>query len=135
VYRVSNRSNFQNATYRDHNGPNGTPPNANGFNALADLAGLSGTDTRDINPNERSGRFGAVAILCRDSDGGQLRGSMRYCRAANPRVGTHKLIRDRNADWHMLLPLRDAVDPDGQEITDEEIVLAIGPMPNAMVII
>lgn len=130
IFRVSNRSAFGNGTYRDHNGP--ITGSAQGFDTLAELAGLFGPDTREINPNERSGRFSAVTISVKDSVGGQLRGSMRYARAVSPRVGSHVMRRDRNGDWHVIIPFSGRFAATGGELTSNELLLAIGPMSTAM---
>ena len=135
IYRLSNRAANADATYRDHNGPSATPPNSNGFNAVADLAGIPGPATTEINPNERSGRFGAVAIQCRDIDGDQLRGQMKNCRMGSPRMGSFKMTRDREGNWHMLLPFADRNTAAGTDTTANELVLVLGPMPDAMVIV
>lgn len=134
TFRVSNRADFDHSTYRDHNGP-GTSPggeNSNGFDAVADLSGLAGPDTREINPNKRSGRMGLVTVHCRDTTGGQLRGSMKYCRFANPRVGMYVMKPDRNGDFHLLLPFTDRTTPAGGELNANELAMAFGPIPAAM---
>ena len=135
AFRVSNRSNHGDATYKDHNGPSGTPPNSNGFDAVAEMSGIQGADTREINPNERSGRFSLVTVNCRDTAGGQLRGSMKGCRMASPRLGAHKFVRDRNGDWHYTLPVGHRHDSDVGEIDTNQLLLALGPMPESMVFI
>jgi hypothetical protein len=141
IFRVSNRSAHGNATYKDYSGPAintagaGSWPTALGFDALAELSGMFGPDTREINPNERSGRFPFVAVSCRDTVGGQIRGSMRYLRVGSPRVSCFGLRKDRLGQYHMLLPFAGRQVSFGTETTSNELITALGPMPAAMAIV
>lgn len=131
-FRLSNRSRNNNVTYFDHNGPSGSPPNVDGFNAYPELEGIYASDFTSMNPNERTGKHGLVTIAAKDTDGGQMRGRMRLCRAANARIGSKRLIRDRNGDYHYTIPLGDRFDADGNDESTFNVLLAYGPIPVTM---
>lgn len=127
--RLSNRARFNDATYKDHNGP--SMVNGNGFSATMVFGGAA--DLIEQNPSDRTGRFGIVPVFARDSTGGQLRGSLRHFRAVPMRTGAFKFIRDRQGKYHFLLPFRNVISLNGTEASQFNV--ALGPMPQGMVVV
>lgn len=133
-FRVSNRSNNGDGTYFDWNGPEKTVILSNGFDCLAEVSGLHIADTSEVNPNARSGRFPLMTVNCKDTDGGQIRGSMKFHRLASPMLGAYQFKRDRNGDYHMILPFQGRHQSDFAigPTSSNHFVSAFGPIPSAM---
>lgn len=90
----------------------------------------------ESNPNRRGGRFQAVPVVCRDADGRQLRGTMRYMRFISPRIGTHKFVKDRQGDFHYIVPTY-IQDTDGESNSGTTLGanFIVGPIPRAHAIV
>jgi hypothetical protein len=131
TYRLSNRARNNDATYKDHNGPVLT--SGCGFDAIARLQAVP--DTSSVMPNAISGRMGFAKLQAIDSAGQQVRGQSKYCRIGPARTGAWQTVRDRNGNWHVLIPVPDLTVPPKTEIPATAlgtIVVALGSMPTAM---
>jgi hypothetical protein len=124
VVRLSNRCRNADATYKDCTTPaqGGSSP---GF--AGTLVPAAASDLMELNPSDRTGRFGIVPLFARDST--QLRGSLPFFRYASPRMGDWKIVRDRNGRYHVVVPFQ-AVIATGAENT--RYVACFGPMPQSM---
>lgn len=128
--RLSNRARFNDATYRDHNGP--TMASGNGFSAILTKGAL--TDLGEVNPNVRTGRFAAVQLIPRDTAGNQLRGTLRHLRVGSPRMGAFEYFRDRDGRYYLSVPLQLPAVSASSELISRYVAL-FGSMPAAMVVV
>lgn len=124
VVRLSNRARNGDATYKDCTTPvqSATSP---GFFGTLVLAAAS--DLMELNPSDRTGRFGIVPLFARDTT--QLRGSLPFFRVGSPRLGDWKIVRDRDGKYHVVVPFQTVISG-GDEST--RFVACFGPMPQAM---
>ena len=131
--RFGNRSNHNDATYHDHNGPS-MAVNGNGFGGILKPAGLE--NARQIDPSERTGRFSIVPILALDPSGGQVRGTLPHWRLASVRMREFRFVEDRDGFFFWILPdvgLTKSSSVVAGEAHPWQAVL--GPMPKAMAVV
>jgi hypothetical protein len=124
---LSNRAGFNDATYRDSNGP--AVSGGLGFDAVLTRAGAS--DFLEGNPNQRSGRFLISTLVARDTVGGQLRGSLKWAKLGNVRMGKREFRRARDGTYYLLVPYNF-----NRATTSESsggFVLCFGPIPASMI--
>lgn len=134
VFVLGNRAEFGNPTYYDGAIPDGgTNVGYGGFEAFGPLESI---DTwGESNPNRRGGRFNIVPILCRDQGGNQLRGNLKFLRFASARIRDHKFVRDRNGDYHYIVPT--GINRADQEVATSAISsnFVLGPIPEGHVLV
>lgn len=124
---LSNRAGFNDATYRDANGPSVT--GGIGFDAILTKAVAS--DLLEGNPSGRSGRFVATALVARDTAGGQLRGSLKWVKIASARMGKHEFRRARDGSYYFVVPYN--FNRASSTETTGGYVLCLGPLPAGMI--
>jgi hypothetical protein len=132
VVRVSNRSLHNDATYHDYNSPNiDIPANDGcGFSVTFNKGGVSSFS--QISPNRRTGRPGMLPLFVLDSSGIQVRGSLNLMHHIRANLVPHKVIRDRQGNFYLLVP-----GEWGRHSTNSvsRHVLVWGPIPETMLVV
>lgn len=135
AFVVNNRAGANDATYFNGSLPGGAAA-TDGFQGFECFGPLETVDQfGEANPNRRGGRFILVPVLCRDANGSQLRGSLKYLRFVSARVRDHKFLRDRQGTYHYIVPTY-LQDTDGETTTSATAGnYVLGPFPQAHVVI
>ncbi len=130
---LSNRANFGDATYRDHNGPAAA---ACGFEAYAVPGPLDAF--AGVAPNRATGRHTFFPLTASDPTGAALRGDARHIRVGGARLAAFRHTPDPNNQYWLTLPVLTrsmATNSTGAEIALNPVAMriALGPMPAGMV--
>ncbi len=129
--KVSNRSRHNDPTYRDHNGQNDARHlTFGGFTARLDR--VPRTEVAQLDPSQRTGRFGLLGVIVNDVTGDQWRGRLRYYHVLSKRITNKRFIRDRDGQYYYVVPMLQRFNNNPDDTVGQPI--AIGPMPQPMAI-
>lgn len=137
AFITNNAAGFNNGTYYSGSLPSGTNT-ARGFQGFECFGSLETVDNlNEVAPNRRGGRHIAIPVVCRDQEGAQLRGTLRYLRFISARIRDHKFVRDRNLAYHYIAPsyLQEALNGEQTPASGLSANFMFGPLPSAHVII